>query len=116
MLLAVVGVIVLSYGHGVFAYAIGALLTYGTLSLPLSYQMGLIASADVTGRVASLIPAALALGGALAPAVAGSLLTGASYAPLYAFTAATVIAGLAAFLWLSHRLSDQRDVSVGRSR
>ncbi|HEY2677443.1 MAG TPA: MFS transporter [Steroidobacteraceae bacterium] len=104
MLLAIVGVIVLTVGGGVYAYTAGAMLTYGTLSLPLSYQMGLIASADTTGRVASLIPAALALGGALAPAVAGSLLTGASYAPLYAFTAATMIAGLGAFLMLAHRL------------
>jgi predicted MFS family arabinose efflux permease len=104
MLLAFLGVVVLSFGHGLYAYAIGALLTYGTLSLPLSYQMGLIASADATGRVASLIPAALSLGGAIAPAVAGSLLTGASYTPLYALTAATMIAGLAAFLVLAHRL------------
>jgi predicted MFS family arabinose efflux permease len=104
MLLAIVGVIVLTFGHDVYAYTAGAMLTYGTLSLPLSYQMGLIASADATGRVASLIPAALSLGGALAPAVAGSLLTGASYAPLYAFTAATMITGLAALLWLARRV------------
>jgi len=108
MLLAFVGVIGLTFGHGVYSYATGALLTYGTLSLPLSYQMGMIASADSTGRVASLIPAALALGGALAPAVAGSLLTGASYTPLYAFTAATMLCGLAAFLLLAHQLRRQR--------
>jgi predicted MFS family arabinose efflux permease len=104
MLLAIVGVAVLRYAHGVYAYATGALLTYGTLSLPLSYQMGLIATADSTGRVASLIPAALALGGAIAPALAGSLLTGASYTPLYALTAASMLAGLAAFLLLADQL------------
>jgi predicted MFS family arabinose efflux permease len=108
MLLAIVGVAALTVGKGVYAYATGALLTYGTLSLPLSYQMGLIASADPTGRVASLIPAALALGGALAPAVAGSVLNGTSYVPLYALTAATMIVGLAAFLLLAHRLARRR--------
>lgn len=108
MLLALVGVVVLTFGHDVYSYATGALLTYGTLSLPLSYQMGMIASADATGRVASLIPAALALGGAIAPAVAGSLLTGESYTPLYMFTAATMLAGLAAFMVLAHRLSPIR--------
>lgn len=100
MLLALVGVLILAFGRGTVAYAAGALLTYGMLSTPLSYQMGLIASADATGRIASLIPAALSLGGAIAPAVAGSLLTGASYVPLYAFTAGTIVAGLAAFLVL----------------
>ena len=105
MLLAFVGVVMLTFGHDVYAYVTGALLTYGTLSLPLSYQMGLISSADATGRVASLIPAALSLGGAIAPAVAGSLLTGASYTPLYALTAATMLAGLAAFLVLARRLA-----------
>jgi predicted MFS family arabinose efflux permease len=104
MLLAFASVVALNFGHGVFAYTAGAMLTYGTLSLPLSYQMGLIATADPTGRVASLIPAALSLGGAMAPAVAGSLLTGASYTPLYALTAATMLAGLAAFLVLAHQL------------
>jgi predicted MFS family arabinose efflux permease len=104
MLLAFVGVVVLTFGHDVYAYAAGALLTYGTLSLPLSYQMGLISSADATGRVASLIPAALSLGGAIAPAVAGSLLTGLSYTPLYMLTAVTMLVGLAAFLVLAQRL------------
>jgi predicted MFS family arabinose efflux permease len=108
MLLALVGVLVLAFGHDVLAYAAGALLTYGMLSTPLSYQMGLIASADATGRVASLIPAALSVGGAIAPAVAGSLLTGASYAPLYAFTAGTILASLAAFLLLGRELVRRR--------
>jgi predicted MFS family arabinose efflux permease len=66
--------------------------------------MGLISSADATGRVASLIPAALSLGGAIAPAVAGSLLTGLSYTPLYILTAVTMLVGLAAFLVLAQRL------------
>ena len=104
MLLAVAGVAALTWGHDAYAYTAGALLTYGTLNVPLSYQMGLIASADATGRVASLIPAALALGGTIAPAVAGSLHTDASYTPLYSFTAATMIVGLAAFLVLAHQL------------
>jgi predicted MFS family arabinose efflux permease len=112
MLLAFVGVAVLTFGHDVYAYAAGALLTYGTLSLPLSYQMGLISSADATGRVASLIPAALSLGGTIAPAVAGSLLKGASYTPLYVMTAMTMLLGLAAFLVLAQRLQQSGRFAV----
>jgi len=98
MLLALVGVLALSLGHGIYSYVAGALLTYGLLSLPLSYQMGLIASSDATGRIAAMIPAAMSLGGAIAPAVAGSILDGTRYTPLYAFTATTTLVSLAAFL------------------
>jgi predicted MFS family arabinose efflux permease len=104
MLLALVGVVVLASGHGPWRYATGALLTYGLLSLPLSYQMGLIASSDDTGRIASMIPAAMSLGGAIAPALAGSLLKGASYVPLYAFTAGTTVVSLTAFLLVARHL------------
>jgi hypothetical protein len=105
MLLAVVGVACLALGHGMHGYLAGGMLTYGTLSLPLSYQMGLIASSDDTGRIAAMIPASMAVGGAIAPAFAGSLLKGAGYAPLYVFCAAAVLVSLVAFLYLAHRLA-----------
>jgi predicted MFS family arabinose efflux permease len=88
-----------------YGYLAGGLLTYGTLSLPLSYQMGLIASSDDTGRIAAMIPASMAVGGAIAPALAGSLLEGTGYVPLYLFSAAAVVVSLAGFLFLAHRLA-----------
>jgi len=75
----------------------------------MSYQMGMIASADGRGHVAVLMPAALAIGGALGPVAAGSLLAGAhGYAPLYALFAGATAAGLAAFIVLGRRLAAER--------
>jgi predicted MFS family arabinose efflux permease len=105
MLLALGGVIALVYGRGPPAYLAGALLTYGMLNIPMTYQMGLIASADATGRVAAQIPAAMAIGSAAAMAIVGSMLDGSGYLPLYAFVSATIVAALAAFLVISRRLS-----------
>jgi hypothetical protein len=72
--------------------------------------MGMIASADGHGRVAVLMPAALAIGGALGPMLAGSLLVeGAGYMPLYALFATATAASLAVFVLLGRLL-----VSAGR--
>ena len=81
----------------------------GVWNFPMAYQMGMIASADERGHVAVLMPAALAVGGALGPAAAGALLTGVNgYAPLYALFAGAVALGLAAFLILGRQLARSR--------
>jgi cytochrome P450/predicted MFS family arabinose efflux permease len=109
MLLAIVGVAALAWGHGLAAYLIGAVLAVGLWNFPLAYQMGLIASSDGNGRVAVLMPAAVAIGGALGPTLAGGLLAGGhGYAPLYALFAAATMAGLAAFAVLGRRLRPGR--------
>ena len=106
MLLAIAGAVALLMGHGLTAYTAGVLLAGGFWNFPMAYQMGLIASADGHGRVAVLMPAALAIGGALGPMLAGSLLTeGGGYAPLYGLFIAATAASLAAFAWLSRRIA-----------
>jgi hypothetical protein len=55
------------------------------------------------------MPAALAVGGALGPALAGALLTGESgYGRLYGLFAVAVILGLAAFIVLGRQLARLR--------
>ena len=105
LLAALAGVFALAVGHDLFSYLSGAILTYGMLNIPLSYQMGLIASADSTGRVSAQIPAAMSIGGAAGPALAGSMLEGSGYFPLYAFTAATIVIALLVFVSLARRVS-----------
>ncbi len=106
MLLAIVGAAALQWGHGLNAYLVGAVLAGGLWNFPMAYQMGMIASADGRGNVAVLMPAALAVGGALGPLVAGSLLAGAhGYAPLYGLFAGAAAIGLAAFMVLGRRLA-----------
>lgn len=104
--LALVGVGALQFSTGLAPYFLGVVLTGGLWNFPIAYQMGMIASSDDRGNVAVLMPAALALGGALGPALAGALLAGShGYTPLYALFAGTVAVSLAAFLTMGRRLS-----------
>ena len=108
MLLAIVGVAVLLLGHGVVGYVVGALLAVGVWNFPLAYQMGMIASSDPNGRVSVLMPAALAIGAAFGPTIAGALIdVGQSYVPLYALFAVATAASLAAFIVIARRLSNR---------
>jgi len=105
MLLAIVGAAALQWGHGFPAYLVGVVLTVGLANFPMAYQMGMIASADERGDVAVLMPAAMAIGGALGPLIAGGLLSNArNFAPLYALFAGATAAGLALFLVLRRHL------------
>jgi cytochrome P450/predicted MFS family arabinose efflux permease len=106
MLLAIAGAAALQWGHGFPGYLVGVVLAVGVWNFPMAYQMGMIASADERGHVAVLMPAALAIGGALGPVLAGSLLAHAhGYAPLYALFAGGTAVGLAAFIALGRRLA-----------
>jgi len=106
MLLAIGGAAALALGHGYGAYLTGVVLAGGVWNFPMAYQMGMIASADGRGSVAVLMPAALAVGGALGPLLAGSLLAGThGYMPLYALFAGAAAVGLGAFMVLGRRLA-----------
>jgi predicted MFS family arabinose efflux permease len=109
LLLAIAGVAALQWGHGFNAYLLGIVLAGGVWNFPMAYQMGMIASADGRGHVAVLMPAALAIGGALGPTLAGALLGGGhGYGPLYALFACATAASLAAFIVLGRRLPRHR--------
>jgi hypothetical protein len=106
MLLAIAGAAALQWGNGFSGYLVGVVLAVGVWNFPMAYQMGMIASADERGHVAVLMPAALAIGGALGPVLAGAVLTdGHGYSPLYALFAVATGAGLAAFVMLGRRLA-----------
>ena len=106
LVLAIAGAAALQWGHGFSGYLAGVVLAVGLWNFPMAYQMGMIASADERGHVAVLMPAALAIGGAVGPVLAGALLANAhGYAPLYALFAGATAAGLAAFIALGRRLA-----------
>ncbi len=73
----------------------------------LSYLFGIISDADVSGRNASLIASALALGAGVGPGVFGVLLDDMGSQAAYAFAAVTIVLGCIIFVWLERRL--QRD-------
>ncbi|HRD44868.1 MAG TPA: MFS transporter [Caulobacter sp.] len=106
LLLAIGGAAALAFGQGFNAYLIGVVLAGGGWNFPMAYQMGMIASSDRRGSVAVLMPAALAVGGAVGPLAAGPLLTSAQgFLPLYATFAATAAVSLVAFVVLGRRLA-----------
>jgi cytochrome P450/MFS family permease len=108
MLASIVGVAVLLLGHGVVGYVVGALLAVGLWNFPLAYQMGMIASSDPNGRVSVLMPAALAIGAAFGPSLAGALVSiGQGYVPLYALFALATTVSLGAFTVLARRLANR---------
>ena len=110
--LMVLGVIILASRNDLLGYVLGALLVVGNWALVLSFQMGVIASADRSGRVAVLIPAAITGGGALGPGVAGMLVQGSNYAPLYWLFAGATLVSLLIFLWIVGYLK-RRDGAAG---
>jgi predicted MFS family arabinose efflux permease len=101
MVLALGGIATMLLRHDLYGYAVGVLLTVGLWSLPLSYQMGLIAELDGSRRVAILIPAAQSFAGALGPALAGALLKNGSSTPLFMSAAGAITASLLIFLLLA---------------
>ncbi|NQD95011.1 MFS transporter, partial [Pseudomonas sp. CrR25] len=108
----VLGVVILASRHDLLGYGLGALLVVGNWALVMSYQMGVIASADRSGRVAVLIPAAITGGGAVGPGVAGMLVQGSDYAPLYGLFVLATLASLLIFLWIVRYLK-RRDGDAG---
>ena len=108
MLLAIAGVAILMLGQGMVGYVVGALLAVALWNFPLAYQMGMIASSDPNGRVSVLMPAALAVGAAFGPTLAGALVGVAhSYIPLYVLFALATAGSLAAFIVIARRLANR---------
>jgi len=90
------------------SYAIAICLIMGFWPFVMAYQMGLVASADSTGRITVLISAAVASGGAIGPGVAGFLKTGESYLPIYTMSGVLTLLCLGIFLWLAVYLHRSR--------
>lgn len=74
------------------SYSIGAVVYSLAWAFAVPYLYSFVASLDKSGRLIVLAPAAQAVGAALGPAVAASLLSGAAYAPVSA-VAAVALAG-----------------------
>lgn len=76
------------------SYSIGAVVYSLAWAFAVPYLYSLVASLDESGRLIVLAPAAQAVGAALGPAVAASLLGGAAYAPVTAVAAAALVGSM----------------------
>jgi MFS family permease len=74
-------------GTDTISYSIGAVVYSLAWAFAIPYLYSFMASLDESGRGIVLAPAAQALGAALGPAVAASLLGGSAYAPVVAVAA-----------------------------
>lgn len=76
------------------SYSIGAVVYSLAWAFAVPYLYSLVASLDASGRLIVLSPAAQAVGAALGPAVAASLLDGAAYAPVSAVAAVALVGSM----------------------
>ncbi|MEH6579517.1 MAG: MFS transporter [Amphritea sp.] len=70
----------------------------------LAYLFGIISDADVSGRYASLIASALALGAVVGPGVFGLILDSSGQNAGYLFAGLMIALGGVIFIWMEHRL------------
>jgi MFS family permease len=76
------------------SYALGAVVYSLAWAFAVPYLYSLVAGLDESGRSIVLAPAAQAVGAALGPAIAASLLSGTAYAPVSAVAAAALVASM----------------------
>jgi len=70
----------------------------------IAYLFGIISDADVSGRYASLIASALALGAAVGPGVFGLILDSSGHNAAYLFAGLMIVLGSLMFIWVEWRL------------
>lgn len=92
LILTIIAVLTLANSNGVVAFIIGACTVNGMLQFTIAYQMGLIAHTDHNGKFTVMIPFILASGGAVGPAVAGSVIEASGFGTVY--TSFAVIAAI----------------------
>lgn len=85
-----------------FAIACGLVSIGWNYILP--YQMGVVVDLDVTGRLSILISAALTLGGAIGPGVAGIIVAGKGYTGLYILVGLAALVSTAVFIALIRKV------------
>ena len=98
-----IGLYLIHGAEGLWPYAVGSWIWEFGFALSQCYQMAAVAILDRSGRMAALIPAGMGVGAALGPAVAGSLKTGDSYAPVMVFAVVCCLVSTVVFSVLAQR-------------
>ena len=103
----VIPLIFLTLKVGLWQFALAAALIPAANAFGLAYQQGFVAIADVTGRFASLIAAAVALAAMASTAIGGVLIENFGFRGLYAFVAGLTFVALGLCIWLSIQMQAQ---------
>jgi MFS family permease len=76
----------------------------GAYYFAIAYIFGIISDADISGKYASLIASALALGAGIGPGVFGLILEHYNHNTSYLFSASVIAFGCLIFIWMERRL------------
>lgn len=95
-----VGLITFTQSDTFLYFAVACCLLSVGWNYILPYQMGMVVDIDSTGRLSILMAAALTLGGAMGPGLAGMIVSGSDYLGLYLLVAMAVAISTAILITL----------------
>jgi predicted MFS family arabinose efflux permease len=101
-----VALILLSGRPGLAGYSVAVGFLTFSWNFWLAYLLGTIASADFQRRYAVLTTAALGLGATIGPGLAGGLVTGNQFQPIFILAGITISLGLVIILWVLSSLQN----------
>lgn len=101
----------LSINPGVWGYGLAVAFIPGGWYFALAYQNGIIASADISGRYASLMAGAYAIGATFGPMAAGRFIEAFGYRALYLICGGLLVISIAGFRFIVRELKDNGAIS-----
>ena len=89
---------------GLVRYALAIIALTLSMNFWLAYMLSSVAAADVSGRYAVLVTAALGIGATLGPAIAGGIIQSANYSPMLAAGLLSILLGTGLIIRALQRL------------
>jgi predicted MFS family arabinose efflux permease len=102
---AVITILLLNSQTNLASYSLAIIFLTLSLNFWLAYMLGAVAAIDTSGRFAVLTTAALGVGATIGPAIAGGLINGSIFLPMFIFAAAAIIAGLLVIVGVLQRVT-----------
>lgn len=101
---AAITILLLSGQPALLGYSLAIVFLTLSMNFWLAYMLGAVAAIDTSGRYAVLTTAALGLGATMGPGIAGGLISGANFTPMFIFAGVAIISGLTVITTILRRL------------
>jgi len=102
---ALITILLLNGQTNLLSYALAIIFLTLSLNFWLAYMLGAVAAIDTSGRFAVLTTAALGVGATIGPAIAGGLISGSTFLPMFIFAAIAIVAGLLVIVSVLQRVT-----------
>jgi predicted MFS family arabinose efflux permease len=102
---AVITILLLNSQTNLVSYLLAIIFLTLSLNFWLAYMLGAVAAIDTSGRFAVLTTAALGIGATIGPAIAGGLISGSTYIPMFIFAGIAIVAGLLVIVSVLRRVT-----------